>query len=93
MKSIEYYKKLCIFKEDPSLDDTGFSEISKECEPSYAILARIGEMIMEGKYGVEKNLQEASNLFTEAAELAMQCGKGRLSNKYYQLAEEVLSSL
>ena len=75
------------------MDDTGFSEISKESEPSYAILARIGEMFMEGKYGIEKNLQEASNLFTEAAELAMQYGKGRLSNKYYQLAEEALSSL
>ena len=67
--------------------------MSKDSEPSYVILARIGEMYMEGKYGVEKNLQEASDLFTEAAELAMQCGKGRLSNKYYQLAENALASL
>ena len=67
--------------------------MSTECEPSYAILARIGEMFMEGKYGVEKNLQEASDLFTEAAELAMQYGKGRLSNKYYQLAEKAISGL
>jgi len=71
----------------------GFSEMSTECESSYAILARIGEMYTEAKYGIEKNLQEASDLFTEAAELAMQYGKGRLANKYYQYAENALASL
>jgi hypothetical protein len=71
----------------------GFSEMSTDCEPSYAILARIGEMYTEAKNGIEKNLQEASDLFTEAAELAMQYGKGRLANKYYQYAENSLASL
>ena len=80
-------------KEDASLEDMGFSEMNTECEPSYAVLARIAEMYKEAKYGIEKNLHEASELFNEAAEIAMQCGKGRLANKYYACAEEALGEL
>jgi elongation factor 2 kinase len=50
-------------------------------------MSRIGEMYMSGENGVEKNLEEAAELFTEAAEIAIQFGKGRLANKYYVLAE------
>lgn len=45
-------------------------------------------MHLEGKNGIEKNVIEAADLFNEAAERAMQCGKGRLANKYYDLAEQ-----
>ena len=80
-------------KEDPHLEDMGFSELSTECEPSYSLLARMAEMYKEACFGVEKNLQEAADLFNEAAELAMQYGKGRLANKYYACAEEALGEL
>ncbi len=43
---------------------------------------------MKGGNGVELNYQEAYNFFTDAAEQAMQTGKGRLANKYYNLAEK-----
>lgn len=84
----EYYRKIignC--SEEKGLDD-GFYDISAECEPVYTILARIGEMFMEGKHGIEQNYAEAADLFNEAAERAMQSGKGRLANKYYGLAEK-----
>ncbi len=76
---------------DEKQEDAGYSDISAECEPSFMILARLAEMYLEGKNGVEKNAQEAADLFTEAAEKAMQSGKGRLANKYYALVENCLS--
>jgi elongation factor 2 kinase len=90
IKAIEYYKKLCIHEEDPVLllakDDHAIR--FDECEASYVILARMGQMYMEApKYGLERSLHEASELFVEAADLAMQHGKGRLANKYYAQAE------
>lgn len=54
----------------------------------YTILARMGEMYMEGNHGVEQNYAEAAELFNEAAERAMQSGKGRLANKYFDLTEK-----
>ena len=80
-------------KEEPCLEDTGYSDMSTECEPSYAILARIADMYMEAKHGVEANYQEAAELYNEAAELAMQFGKGRLANKYYASAELAQANL
>ncbi|RNA05755.1 eukaryotic elongation factor 2 kinase isoform X5 [Brachionus plicatilis] len=87
-RAIEYYRKIIgNSSEDRGLDD-GFYDISTECEPVYTILARMGEMHMEGSHGIEQNYTEAADLFNEAAELAMQNGKGRLANKYFDLAEK-----
>lgn len=73
------------------MDDCGFCDISTDCEPAYMILARLGEMYMEGKNGIEKNPNEAADLFSEAADKAMAYGKGRLANKYYGLAEQAMA--
>ncbi len=54
-------------------------------------MARIGEMYLEAKNGIEKNCQEAADLFNEAAERAIAHGKGRLANKYYVYAENALA--
>eukprot|EP00794_Sanderia_malayensis_P009123 gene9123-10096_t len=57
--------------------------------PAYKILARIAEMYREGGYGLEKDLNKSGELYNEAGEAAMNAMKGKMSNKYYMLAEEV----
>uniref|UniRef100_A0A3P8YZ97 Eukaryotic elongation factor 2 kinase n=1 Tax=Esox lucius TaxID=8010 RepID=A0A3P8YZ97_ESOLU len=57
-------------------------------EPRYLLLAREAEMYQEGGYGLELDPQRAGDLFTEAAESAMEAMKGRLANQYYMKAEE-----
>lgn len=73
------------------MEDAGFSDINTDCELSFTVLARMGEMYMEGKNGIEKNPNEAADLFSEAADKAMAFGKGRLANKYYGLAEQAMA--
>jgi len=92
-KAIEFYQKLIdLYEDEACMDDPGYFETSgAECEPIYTLLARIGEMKMSGGYGVEKDLEDASKLFTEAAEKAMAFGKGRIANKYYMLSEQASS--
>ena len=87
-RAIEYYRKIIGGSSDEKGADDGFYDISTDFDPVYTIMARIGQMYLEGKYGVDKNAIEAADLFNEAAERAMQCGKGRLANKYYDLAEQ-----
>ncbi|XP_061612073.1 eukaryotic elongation factor 2 kinase isoform X3 [Phyllopteryx taeniolatus] len=58
-------------------------------EPRYLLLAREAEMFMAGGYNLEADLQKAGDLFTQAAEAAMEAMKGRSANQYYMKAEEV----
>jgi TPR repeat protein len=69
------------------------SELSNDCEEIYVILARIGEIYMQGGFGVDQYLEEAVNFFNEAADKAMQSGKGRLANKYFSLSEKAAALL
>ena len=48
---------------------------------------------MQGGCGLEKDSQKAGELYTQAAESAMSAMKGKLSNKYYMLAEEAWSEI
>ncbi|XP_029311940.1 eukaryotic elongation factor 2 kinase isoform X3 [Cottoperca gobio] len=57
-------------------------------EPRYLLLARAADMYQEGGYNLTADPQRAGDLFTEAAEAAMEAMKGRLANQYYMKAEE-----
>ncbi|XP_032826051.1 eukaryotic elongation factor 2 kinase isoform X1 [Petromyzon marinus] len=57
-------------------------------DPSYVLLARQAEIYMAGGHGVACDPQKSGDLFTSAAEAAMEAMKGRLANRYYELAEE-----
>ena len=48
---------------------------------------------MQGGFGIEPFLEEAIKFFNEAADKAMQSGKGRLANKYFSLSEKAASFL
>ncbi|XP_062330186.1 eukaryotic elongation factor 2 kinase isoform X2 [Osmerus eperlanus] len=60
-------------------------------KPRYLLLAREAEMYLEGGHGLEPDPQRAGDLFTEAADAAMEAIKGRLANQYYMKAEEAWS--
>ncbi|KAG3259470.1 eukaryotic elongation factor 2 kinase [Ictidomys tridecemlineatus] len=62
-------------------------------EPRYALLAREAEMLLTGGCGLEKDPQRSGDLYTQAAEAAMEAMKGRLANQYYQLAEEAWAQM
>jgi hypothetical protein len=74
-----------------SSPSTSTHDIGMECEAEYVIVARIGEMYAEGLYGLMKNLHNASTMLNEAADKAIQSGKGRLAHKYYEKAEKLLA--
>ncbi|XP_056153174.1 eukaryotic elongation factor 2 kinase isoform X2 [Lampris incognitus] len=57
-------------------------------EPRYLLLAREAEMYQTGGHNLSADPQRAGDLFTEAAEAAMEAMKGRLANQYYMKAEE-----
>ncbi|KAM6898777.1 eukaryotic elongation factor 2 kinase isoform 1-T1 [Lycodopsis pacificus] len=57
-------------------------------EPRYLLLARVAEMYQVGGNKLTADPQRAGDLFTEAAEAAMEAMKGRLANQYYTKAEE-----
>ncbi|XP_063286436.1 eukaryotic elongation factor 2 kinase isoform X2 [Pelobates fuscus] len=68
--------------------DEGGEYDGTQDEPKYMLLAREAEMLVAGGYNLEKDPQKAGDLYTEAAESAMEAMKGRLANQYYQKAEE-----
>lgn len=85
LRAVEWYGKVL------SASDT---EETQSCvDPEYTILARMAEMYLTGGFQLDKDPQKAGDLYTEAAESAMSAMKGKLSNKYYMLAEEAWSNV
>uniref|UniRef100_UPI0035901CF5 eukaryotic elongation factor 2 kinase n=1 Tax=Myxine glutinosa TaxID=7769 RepID=UPI0035901CF5 len=62
-------------------------------DPCYMLLARQAEIYLEGGNGVDRDPQKAGDLFTEAADAAMEATKGRLANGYYQKAEKAWAEI
>ncbi|KAG7275885.1 hypothetical protein CRUP_033298, partial [Coryphaenoides rupestris] len=69
-------------------DDEGGDFDGLQDDPRYLVLARQAEMYQEGGFELAADPQKAGDLFTEAAEAAMEAMKGRLANQYYMKAEE-----
>ena len=78
------------------LDSKGMDDAGNEGngqwaeEPSYQILSRIAEIWLTGveDENIRKDPMKSGDLYSLAAESAMNCMKGKLANKYYMLAEE-----
>ncbi|XP_071492332.1 eukaryotic elongation factor 2 kinase-like [Diadema antillarum] len=68
-------------------DEDGHFDATME-DPNYQINARMAEMYRSGGPDLDKNPERAAELYNEAAEGAVAAMKGRLSNKYFMLAEE-----
>ncbi|XP_068941037.1 eukaryotic elongation factor 2 kinase isoform X3 [Petaurus breviceps papuanus] len=77
---------------DTALNTTDYDEGGEydgiQDEPRHTLLAREAEMLFTGGFQLEKDPQKSGDLYTAAAEAAMEAMKGRLANKYYEKAEE-----
>ncbi|XP_057343000.1 eukaryotic elongation factor 2 kinase isoform X2 [Manis pentadactyla] len=73
--------------------DEGGEYDGMQDEPRYTLLAREADMLFTGGCGLEKDLQRSGDLYTQAAEAAMEAMKGRLANQYYQQAEEAWAQM
>ena len=56
--------------------------------PLFELLSRRAAMLTTGGFGLEADPSSAGDLFSAAAEAAVEAMKGRLANKFYMLAEE-----
>nr|XP_031543136.1 eukaryotic elongation factor 2 kinase [Vicugna pacos] len=73
--------------------DEGGEYDGMQDEPRYTLLAREAEMLFTGGFGLEKDPQRSGDLYTQAAEAAMEAMKGRLANQYYEKAEEAWAQM
>ncbi len=83
LEAVQWYNRAVSTAEDTS----GHSDPLAD-EPVYTVLSRMAAMYLEGGYSLERDPQRAGELYSEAAEAAMNAMKGKLSTKYYMLAEE-----
>uniref|UniRef100_A0A0N4ZXS7 Eukaryotic elongation factor 2 kinase n=1 Tax=Parastrongyloides trichosuri TaxID=131310 RepID=A0A0N4ZXS7_PARTI len=82
-KALEYY---VLDDYDIESNNINKKDMTFVC-PQYEILAKMAQMFNEGRFGLDRNGNEAYNLYTEAAECAMEAMKGKLATKYYELAD------
>ena len=61
--------------------------------PPYIILAKTAQLWLTGNLKQGKDPEKAGDLYNEAAEVAMNCMKGKMANKYYMLAEEAYGEM
>lgn len=84
-RSLYWYETIVAYDEDGGDMETIDWGLD---DPPYLLLARLAEMWMSGDLKQGSDPQKAGNLYTQSAEVAMSCQKGKLANKYYMLAEE-----
>ncbi|KAJ1362613.1 Alpha kinase [Parelaphostrongylus tenuis] len=77
-EAIKWYGKLVGFNDD---DGTGI------VLPRYKVLAKLAQLYQEGGCGLMQDFERAFNLYTEAAEVAMEAMRGKVAHKYYEQAE------
>ncbi|PAV72425.1 hypothetical protein WR25_19379 [Diploscapter pachys] len=98
-KAIDWYQKAVGFDDatasgiasPPASAPTSASQVQMSlataAKPRYEILAKMAELYKEGGCDLEQDYERAYNLYTEAAEMAIENMKGKLANKYYEEAE------
>ena len=84
-KAAYWYDTVVAFDEDEGALDT--EEMSLE-DPPYILMAKLAELWLSGQLKQGRDAQKAGDLYNQAAEVAMNCMKGKLANKYYVMAEE-----
>ena len=74
-------------------DTTETGAVQLTTDPLSKLYARLAEMYREGGHGIERDPQKSGDMYSSAAEHAMNEMKGKLANKYFALAEEVWGEL
>ncbi|CAI5456392.1 unnamed protein product [Caenorhabditis angaria] len=80
-KAVDWYQRVAGFQDDDE-ENQSSSPMAR-----HELLAKMAEMYKEGGYGLTQDFERAYNLFTEAADAAMEAMNGKLANKYYEKAE------
>ncbi|GAB1598956.1 eukaryotic elongation factor 2 kinase-like [Argonauta hians] len=75
------------------VNDTSEMFDSTMHSPMHLLLAAQANIYNTGGYGVDKDPQQAGDIYTEAAEAATEAMNGRMACHYYALAEEAWSQL
>ena len=69
-------------------------EDSMMSEPDYLLLSQLAKLLGEGGHELGgPDHQEAGDCYQQAADAAMAAMKGKLANRFYQLAEEEWSKV
>ena len=92
-KAVRWYTKALETQSDTSDATDTSCQATESANPDYIITARLAEMYRSGGHQLEKDPNKAGELYTRAAEVAMEAMKGKLANKYYMLAEEAWSEV
>merc|ERR1719266_862885 len=87
--ALYWYESIIALDEDEGGDT---EEMSLEYPP-YIMVAKSAELWNSGLLKQGRNPVKAGRLFNQAAEVAMSCMKGKMANKYYMLAEEILGEV
>ena len=87
-EAVDWYSKVLSAPDQSTMPASVDPDYLPLPEPDYSILARMAEMYRSGGHGLERSPQKSGELYSEAAEAAMNGMKGKLSTKYYMLAEE-----
>lgn len=95
-RKLDHKRSLSLFDKLLGTDNDDDAEGGYDCvltrlAPRYEVLAYKAQIYTTGCEGVDKDCSFAGELYNEAAEEAMSCGKGKLATKYYELAEVVWS--
>lgn len=77
-----YQNAIDVVYEDDDPQNTLFTD------PNYVLCAKQANLYQQGGYGLDKQPQEAGDLYSSAGDFALAAMKGKLANKYYALAEE-----
>lgn len=87
--ALYWYESIAALDEEEGVDT---DDMSLD-DPPYIILARLAELWLSGDLKQGSDPNKAGEFYNQAAESAMAAMKGKLSNKYYMLAEEAWSQV
>lgn len=87
-EAVSWYSKALSTQTAVDDTDTAYGSSIQQQDPDHMILSRMAELYRTGGHGLDKDPQRSGDLYTEAAEAAMNAMKGKLANKFYMLAEE-----
>jgi len=82
--ALYWYENVVAYDEEEGgdIDEIGLGD------PPYIMMARLAEIWLSDGLKGGRDPQKAGELYSQAAESATVCMKGKLANKYYMLAEE-----
>mmetsp|Transcript_2286 Transcript_2286/g.4601 ORF Transcript_2286/g.4601 Transcript_2286/m.4601 type:complete len:786 (-) Transcript_2286:414-2771(-) len=86
VKAKEWYEKAVTMGKARKEEEEESESFPGAGQKKYALKAALAALLMEEGGGLEPDLERAAELFNEAADAAMEQGKGKLAQKYYEQA-------